>query len=101
MMFSCGFVLQLNYLLDFKAPDVGYTEVLDKRISTSSKSPDSYLLIVSVDGQERELQAPPERYDATEIGDAVIVTTYPGAFGVRYADVWGVDEWEAYRAEAD
>lgn len=101
MMFSCGFVLQLNYLLDFKAPDVGYTEVLDKRISTSSKSPDSYLLIVSVDGQERELQAPPERYDATEIGDAVIVTTCPGAFGVRYADVWGVDEWEAYQTEAD
>lgn len=101
MLFSFGFVVQVNYLLDFKEPDVGYTEVLDKHISTSSKLPDSYLLTVSVDGQEQELQAPPELYDGTEIGDEVIITTYHGAFGIRYADVWGVDEWEAYQTERD
>lgn len=99
MMFSCGFVVQMNYLLDFGEPDVAYTEVLDKRISTSSKSPDSYLLTVSVDEQKQELQAPPDLYDVTEIGDDVIITTYSGAFGIRYADVWSVDEWEAYQTE--
>lgn len=99
MMFSFGFVVQVNHLLDFKEPDVGYTEVLDKHISTSSKLPDSYLLTVSVDEREQDLQVPPELYDVTEIGDEVIVTTSHGAFGIRYADVWGVDAWEAYPAE--
>lgn len=101
MMFSSGLVVQVNELLDFREPDVAYTEVLDKRISTSSRSPDSYLLAVSVDEQTQELQAPPDLYDAVEIGDDVIITTYPGAFGIRYADVWGVDEWEAVQAETD
>lgn len=46
-----------------------------------------------------EMEVAGKLYRSTNEGDTVVFAMYPGALGISYADVWGVDEWEAYQTE--
>ena len=87
LFYSFGFTGQMNYVLDDIEPTRCEAVVEEMRISTSSKSPDTYnLTVVLPDGQTQELSVAQEFYEQTEIGDTVTVETYSGALGIAYAD---------------
>ncbi|MBS1403051.1 MAG: hypothetical protein HPZ79_08750 [Oscillospiraceae bacterium] len=46
-----------------------------------------------------EMEVAGKLYRSTNEGDTVVFAMYPGALGISYADVWGVDEWEAVQTE--
>lgn len=87
LYYSVGFTAQVNYVFDRAEPTSCEAVVEEIRISTSSKSPDTYdLTVVLPDGQTQELSVAQEFYEQTEIGDTVTVETYSGALGIAYAD---------------
>lgn len=87
LYYSVGFTAQVNYVFDRAEPTSCEAVVEEMRISTSSKSPDTYdLTVVLPDGQTQELSVAQEFYEQTEIGDTVTVETYSGALGIAYAD---------------
>ncbi len=87
LYYSIGFTAQVNYVFDRAEPTSREAVVEEMRISTSSKSPDTYnLTVVLPDGQTQELSVAQEFYEQTEIGDTVTVETYSGALGIAYAD---------------
>lgn len=92
---------ELNILLDYEQPEVERYEVVDKSSSHNSKAHDLYHLWLLTEAGRQSFEVYSDLYDETEIGDDVIVVIYPGALGIRNADVWGVDEWETYQAETN
>lgn len=99
LMQSTLAVTALNALFDGGEPQVASYAVVDKRV-TGLRSASYHLLLETEDG-EQSYTVYRGLYDETEIGDSVVVETYPGAFGIRNADVWSVDEWEAVQAETN
>ena len=88
LFYSIGAAMELNYLLDFSEPNIEAAEIIDMRISTGSKSPDSYYIEVEKSGGEiSELEIGEEYYESLSIGDSVEVYTYGGFFGISYAIV--------------
>lgn len=86
LYYSVGFTAQVNYVFDRAEPTSCEAVVEEMRISTSSKSPDTYdLTVVLPDGQTQELSVAQEFYEQTEVGDTVTVTTFIGALGIAYA----------------
>lgn len=98
---SIAVVGELNILLDRGQPEVEWHEVIDKSIAHNFKGLTSYDLWLMTEAGRQSFNVYSDLYDETEIGDDVIVVVYPGAFGIRNADVWGVDEWEAVQAETN
>lgn len=86
--FAVGAVGQLNYLLDFSQPQSQTAQISDMHVSTSSKSPDRYVLTVSTkEGIEMDLQVSKAEYQALKPGDQVTVFILPGGLGIPYAVV--------------
>ena len=59
----------------------------------SSGRTTSYVLEFEKGGETLSLDVEPELYDRVQPGDTVYVVTNRGAFGIEYATVWTVDEW--------
>lgn len=86
--FAVGSVGQLNYLLDFSQPQSQPAQITDMHISTSSRSPDRYILTITLnDGTEMDLQVSKSEYQALNPGDEVTVFTRSGGLGIPYAVV--------------
>lgn len=84
--FCLGFIGQLNYLLDTSQAQQQEATITEMHISTSSKSPDSYVLTVITDeGTELELRTSKEHYDSLCVGENVTVYTKEGGLGIPYA----------------
>lgn len=96
-LFSVGVVGELNYLLDFRTAFIEDATIVDKYVSSGSKSADEERFVVKTEsGEEWELAVSTELYDALETGDDVDVLTCQGAFGIPYADVYfdgELDDW--------
>ena len=61
--------------------------ISEMHISTSSKSPDSYIIdVIKSDGSEQELNISKSEYEALSVGDSIEVYTYPGALGIRHSE---------------
>ena len=83
-----GAVGQINCTFDMSTPKEQMTTVKDLTISTSSKSPDSYYVHVTLrDGSEVKLQTYKEHYDSLRVGDLVGVYIFDGTLGIPYAFV--------------
>lgn len=83
-----GAVGQINCTFDMSTPKEQMTTVKDLTISTSSKSPDSYYVHVTLrDGSEVQLQTSKEHYDSLRVGDLVGVYIFDGVLGIPYAFV--------------
>ena len=87
LLLSGGPVLALNNLLETAPAQVVHTEVLDKEHHHSTKSGDSYMVIVMLEGKERDIPVGGAFYSGTEIGEVVSVELHGGAFGIPYAQI--------------
>lgn len=84
-----GAVGQINCTFDMSEPREQMTTVEDLSVSTSSKSPDSYYVHVTLrDGTQVQLQTYKEHYDSLRKGDIVGVYVFDGTLGIPYAYVW-------------
>lgn len=86
IFFCIGAIGQFNYLLDTSGPQRQSAIVTDMHISTSSKSPDRYVLtVITLSGTEMELQTSKEHYNSLSVGDHVTVYIKEGGLGIPYA----------------
>lgn len=91
MMFSAGIILETNFLLDRSEPAAERLAISDMHVSSGRTT--SYVLEFEKGGKTLSLDVEPELYDRVQPGDTVYVVTNHGAFGIEYATVWTVDEW--------
>ena len=91
MMFSAGIILETNFLLDRSEPTAERLAISDMHVSSGRST--SYVLEFEKGGETFSLDVEPELYDRVQPGDTVYVVTNRGAFGIEYATVWTVDEW--------
>jgi hypothetical protein len=86
-LFAFGFCMigaQLNYILDTNPPTPCEAIVEDKDVEYNSKSPDTYELIVTVDGKQRALTVSSNEYYSYDIGDTYTFYRYQGAFNILF-----------------
>ena len=91
MMFSAGIIVETNFLLDRSEPAAERLAISDMHVSTGRST--SYVLEFEKGGETFSLDVEPQLYDRVQPGDTVYVVTNRGAFGIEYATVWTVDEW--------
>ena len=91
MMFSAGIILETNFLLDRSEPTAERLAISDMHVSSGRST--SYELEFETGGETLSLDVEPQLYDRVQPGDTVYVVTNHGAFGIEYATVWTVDEW--------
>ncbi|MBQ3262105.1 MAG: hypothetical protein IJH52_02940 [Oscillospiraceae bacterium] len=94
LMFSAlgiGLIGETNFLLDGSEPVAERLAISDMYVSSGNYS--SYVLEFERGGETLSLDVEPQLYDRVEPGDTVYVVTNHGAFGIEYATVWTVDEW--------
>ncbi len=83
-----GALGQINCTFDMSEPREQMTTVEELSVSTSSKSPDSYYVHVTLrDGSKVKLQTYKEHYESLRKGDLVGVYIFDGMLGVPYAYV--------------
>ncbi|QVK17668.1 hypothetical protein KHQ81_12560 [Mycoplasmatota bacterium] len=88
LFFSPSVVVQTNYIFDSSESKIIQTEIIDKRVSESSKSPDKYLIKVIVsNGKTIELDISEEYYNSLTIGDVVDVGEKEGFLKIGYVYV--------------
>lgn len=73
-------MLNLNYLLDNRPPEIYEMPVQEKDINTSGKNT-TYHIYVSFQGEALDLEVSQSQYDGYAVGDQVPVALYQGAFG--------------------
>jgi len=78
---------EINFVFDKNEAVKEEAVISEMHISTSSKSPDSYIIdVIKSDGSEQELHIGKSDYEALSVGDSIEVYTYPGALGIRYSE---------------
>lgn len=94
LMYAPAVVVQVNCLYDFTEPYVYETSLVDKHISTGSRSPDQYIYTVQTEeGKSMDVSVTEEFYKTRETGDMVLVLDYPGLLGIDYVFI---DESESH-----
>lgn len=73
-------MLNLNYLLDSRPPQVYEMPVQEKYVNTSGKNT-TYHIYVSFQGEILDLEVSQSQYEGFAVGDRVPVALYEGAFG--------------------
>ena len=87
LLYAFGFGMigaQLNYILDTNPPTPCEAIVEDKDVEYNSKSPDTYELIVTVDGKQRALTVSSNEYYSYDIGDTYTFYRHQGAFDIPF-----------------
>lgn len=92
LMFSyifCAFALGIaNCVFDGEPVRKEYS-VLDKRIYSGSRSPTTYKVKVTIDGEEKWIPISVTDYYEIEEGDFVLIDYYSGAFNMPYYYYYG------------
>lgn len=83
-MMSWTSINDLNYALDYSKPTLNVGMITDKKVTRTSKNYRRYILIVSVNGGEKEFYVDDTEYDDRKIGDFMRITLYKGAFNDPY-----------------
>lgn len=78
------YISHMNYFLDFDAPETKTAYIEEKEIKRYTKSPDSHIFKLDVDGKEIELEVDWLEYEKYEEGDKYTFRFYKGAFGVPF-----------------
>ena len=78
------YMQHFNYLLDASEPQACVSVIKDKDMDLRKKSPDSYQLLVAIEGEELWLEVPRRDYRVCEVGDTYIFSYYNGAFGKAF-----------------
>ena len=86
-----GLIAETNFLLDRSEPTAERLAISDMHVSSGRST--SYELEFEKGGETFSLDVEPQLYDRVQPGDTVYVVTNRGAFGIEYATVWTVDEW--------
>jgi hypothetical protein len=77
-----------NTQLDRSPPQIHYSQIVEKRINTSSKLPTSYFLVVTdwqvERGAQTLLRVNYETFEAVEVSSPIIVTTRSGLLGAEW-----------------
>ena len=58
--------------------------ILEKRVSSGSRTPTQFLVKVELNGKKEEIEVPVEVYHSSEIGGIINVVYYSGAMGFPY-----------------
>lgn len=85
LVLSIGPVTAVNLLMDFGPEQLIRTEVVDKDISSGSKSGDTYILYVMLEGEKTGIRVWGSLYRQLEVGDTARVVIRQGACGIPYA----------------
>lgn len=86
--FLAGALGQVNFLLDQTPPQESQAVVTKMDIHTGSKSRTHYVLdVMTSDNIPYSLDVAKPFYQQTEVGQAVLVLMYKGAFNIPYAEI--------------
>lgn len=85
LFFGFAITPNINYNFNYNEPAIYTSEVLDKKISTSDDSPDTYYVkIILSNGETKQIKISKDFYSKIEIGDSVEVGEVVGALGIPY-----------------